>query len=101
MFVQGPFIVSSGPCTATDGGRCVGRRNGYSDNEDCVIKARRSATVASCPVFSTEEPADYLAIDGVQYSKTSCPLGKVISAASAISWHSDYSNHAGKWEICV
>ena len=31
------FAVTSGPCTVSDGGRCVGRPEGYGPDEDCAI----------------------------------------------------------------
>ena len=57
------FTVASGPCTLDMGGRCVGRRRGYSVSEVCVISSHAIATLGPCPVFDTEATYDYLMID--------------------------------------
>lgn len=49
----GMFEVVSGPCTVSQGGRCVGRPNGYSQNEQCNIAVRSGGELGACPVFQT------------------------------------------------
>ncbi len=51
---SGQFTVTSGPCTLSHGGNCVGRPSQYSDSETCQISSNGAGSVDSCPVFNTE-----------------------------------------------
>eukprot|EP01051_Picozoa_sp_SAG22_P003500 SAG22_NODE_172_length_16609_cov_14.370806_2_plen_2010_part_00 len=122
------FTVTSGPCTLSENGRCVGRwPGGYGPNEDCVITVVSSGggaaggVLAGCPVFDTNS-GDYLAFpDGSLhgYARPTptarvCPTGAVLAASESMVWHSDstnqghngngllQSNHGlgGGWQIC-
>ena len=49
----GAFEVISGPCTVSREGRCVGRPNGYDQNEACSIVVRNGGVLGPCPTFQT------------------------------------------------
>jgi hypothetical protein len=53
------FEVVSGPCTTSQGGRCVGRPDGYGPDESCEIAVRMGGALADCPVFET---VDYISM---------------------------------------
>ena len=51
---EGPvFSVTSGPCTVSEVGRCVGRPQGYGPSEECTITVRGGGVLAACAVFDT------------------------------------------------
>eukprot|EP01047_Picozoa_sp_COSAG01_P013589 COSAG01_NODE_643_length_14566_cov_31.994194_6_plen_1969_part_00 len=106
----GTFLVRSGPCTLSNGGRCVGRPNGHSINEHCVIEVSASTRIDSCPKFQTEENYDWLSLAGATcigadktgcYSGSTCPTGSPISPATPLQWISDFSITGSGWEICA
>ena len=52
--LPGVFTVTSGPCTVSDGGRCVGRPGGYLPNEACaIVVGGGDGVLAACGVFDT------------------------------------------------
>jgi hypothetical protein len=92
----GIFTVSSGPCEVSEGGRCVGRPNGYSPNEDCEIAVGGGGgVVGACAVFDTTNNDDRVTlVDGSQHYGmygSSCPVGAALSPVATLSWHSN--NH--------
>ena len=95
------FTVESGPCTLDLGGRCVGRRRGYSPSEVCVISSHATATLGPCPVFDTEATYDYLIIDDERFDSGQCPEGRRVLPGSVIAWQSDASVEGTGWEICA
>lgn len=59
--VHAMFVVLSGPCTTSMGGRCVGRPDGYFSNEDCAIQNIGPTDVLGpCPVFDTSGSTGYI-----------------------------------------
>ena len=95
------FFVNSGPCTVLQGGQCVGRPDGYSNNEVCSITTSSSQVLGPCPIFRTESGYDHLTIQGAEYDGTNCPQGIQLDASSMIEWYSDGSVGGDGWEICV
>ena len=97
----GAFAVNSGPCTTSRGGTCVGRPNGYGDNEVCEIVASSSSVLGDCPIFDTESNWDHLTIQGDEYDGNNCPRGVLLDPDTQIEWYSDGSSSGRGWEICV
>eukprot|EP01050_Picozoa_sp_SAG11_P009303 SAG11_NODE_864_length_6839_cov_4.807567_4_plen_343_part_00 len=120
----GTFTVDSGPCTLTDGGRCVGRwPSGYRQNEHCDIGVSGFGVLATCPVWDIN-PSDYsggdhVTIHGTQHSFSDCPAGLELQSDESLTWDSDsaqqgenstplavkglaqsVSNLGGGWQIC-
>jgi hypothetical protein len=79
------FTVISGPCTLSDGVRCVGRwPGGYGPNEYCHIMAG-SGVLGGCLVFhistDTTYGGDYLILsDGSRHDGGDCPAGAALAA---------------------
>ena len=61
------FTMLSGPCIVTRGGRCVGRPEGYGENEECAITVVHGGPLGPCPVFDT---VDYAAFTGCGATRT-------------------------------
>ena len=121
-FGAATFTVLSGPCTLSEGGRCVGRwPNGYGPNEDCAIAVAGGGgggVLGGCPVFDLGPwDLDYLTLpDGSQHGVADCPAGAVLAAGQSLAWHSDgsYQGHnggnglranptqglGGGWQVC-
>jgi hypothetical protein len=96
------FSVIEGPCTLTDGGRCVGRLDGWYDNyEYCTITVSGAGTIGTCPVFDTESCCDSLTIDGYSHSGSDCPQYTTVNEYSEIYWSTDSSVTATGFEICL
>ena len=111
----------SGPCTVAEGGRCVGRQDGYLSNEDCTIFTTGSGTLGPCPAFDTSGSAGYdsaivydfleigttqafsgmawqlglLVYSGDQLSTGLCPAGVSLPTNTMITWHSDSGQQGG------
>eukprot|EP01051_Picozoa_sp_SAG22_P015728 SAG22_NODE_2099_length_3016_cov_3.513198_1_plen_818_part_00 len=104
----GTFVVNSGPCIISEGGRCVGRFGGYLPNEDCEITVRGDGGVlGECGRFDTGGPAhgrpgvhccDFVTLGETQYSGSDCPQGSPLRRGDAVSWHSD-STHQGEDQL--
>ena len=87
-FFGGTFAVSSGPCTVSEGGRCVGRPEGYGPNEDCAITVVVGGVLGPCPVFDLQHGVthpDY--VNG--HAESNCPEGEAHAPGDAITWHSN------------
>ncbi len=91
------FTVQSGPCTTSQGGRCV-RRGSYRNNEECRITVGRRSTVFATR-FDTESGYDFLTVAGTRYSGRTGPSG--VEVESAITWDTDFSSPRSGWEICM
>ena len=91
--VPGWFIVSSGPCAVSEGGRCVGRPEGYGPSEDCAITVGGGGGVLGpCPVFDMDNGGDSVTLPGgAAHYLSDCPEGAALVPSDAIAWHSDGS----------
>jgi len=88
------FRVNSGPCSLSHNASCVGRPDGYGDNEHCDIVVERSGIIANCSVFATEGEYDFLTIDGLRYgSDTDRKLDPNHQCDSVIEY--SQTNHHG------
>jgi hypothetical protein len=87
--------VRSGPCAATEGGRCVGRAGGYGPSEGCAIEVGGGggALAPACAVFDMDTfhvGSDYVTLpDGSRHGGSDCPAGAVLPPGGAVGWHSD------------
>ena len=75
------FLVVSGPCTVSEGGRCVGRALGYMPDEACTIVVGGGLGVlGACGVFDTVSSGDYVTLpDGSSHYNADCPAGVALS----------------------
>jgi hypothetical protein len=93
------FTVSSGPCEVSEGGRCVGRRGGYTANEHCdIVVAEVGGLLGACTVFDVDiyEEEDYLTLpDGSRHYGSDCPFGVALAPGGALSWQSDGNQQGG------
>jgi hypothetical protein len=109
----GTFTVRSGPCTVSDGGRCVGRAGGYLPSEFCVIiVGGGGGALGACGVFDTYDSVDYVILpDGSRHGGSDCPVGAALSPGDSVGWASNdiwqgsaptYSMYGlgGGWQIC-
>eukprot|EP01050_Picozoa_sp_SAG11_P014115 SAG11_NODE_1706_length_4412_cov_3.163691_3_plen_352_part_00 len=120
------FTVDSGPCTVSEGGRCVGRPDGYLPNEECEIVVGGGIGMISECLLDTEDGdwADWLTTpDGIRHGhgvnpesvESGCPIGASLSTGDVLTWASDGryqgDNHGGAlpmsvdglgggWQIC-
>jgi hypothetical protein len=87
------FTVTSGLCAISDGGRCVGRPNGYGRNEDCtIIVGGGGGVLGECGVFDTQNGVDYITLpDGSRHWASDCPAGAALAPGDNIGWYSDFS----------
>ena len=103
------FTVLSGPCTTSEGGRCVGRSQGYGPSEACTITVLGGTSGAGmlggCGVFDMDSganyhgsPGDFISLpDGSQYMDSDCPTSALLMPGDNVSWSSDtiqQGNHA-------
>ena len=120
----GPFFtVVSGPCTVSEGERCVGRPDGYLPNEECEITVTGGGRLGPCPVFDIDcdgcsgGPDPLTMPDGSQHFGVDCPTG-YLAHHDALRWSSSdrwqggsvdhpvsgnsESEHGqgGGWQIC-
>ena len=97
---EGSFSVTSGPCTSSFGGRCVGRPEGYGPSEDCEITVGGGGGVlADCGVFDTYPPSgavgaytttDHITLpDGSTHQGSDCPVGVDLPPGGSVGWTSD------------
>ena len=86
------FSVTSGPCTVSDGGRCVGRAEGYEGSEECAITVGGTGggVLAPCAVFDTlGHGTDSVTLPGgAAHYGSDCPEGAALAAGDAIAWTS-------------
>jgi hypothetical protein len=108
-----PFLVLSGPCELSEGGRCVGRPGRYDPDERCVILVGGSGGVLGpCTVFGTGCPAsncpgsephiDALRLpDGSTHSGSDFPSGVTGDTLSWLSagWYQGSWSPRG-WVVC-
>ena len=96
------FSVTSGPCIASEDGRCVGRLNGYNNNEHCTISVVGDApgTLAPCTLFRTEACCDTVHIGNTAYGGGNCPRGVVLNPGASVVWGTDSSVTSSGWQIC-
>ena len=80
------FTVTSGPCTVSHDGHCVGRPSGYNNNENCQITVDGAGTLGPCTLFNTESSYDHVDIDSTRYSGSGCPEGTMVNEATSITW---------------
>ena len=87
------FSVTTGLCTISDGGRCVGRPGGYGSFEDCTIAVGGGGGVlGECGVFDTQNGVDYVTLpDGSRHWASDCPMGVQLAPGDSINWYSDFS----------
>eukprot|EP01045_Picozoa_sp_COSAG04_P001745 COSAG04_NODE_59_length_30260_cov_18.181327_13_plen_205_part_00 len=86
------FSVTSGPCTVSEGGRCVGRPEGYGPNEACAITVGGTGggVLGPCAVFDTTDSSDYVTLlGGAQHGDSGCPVGAALAPGDALSWTSN------------
>ena len=84
------FAVISGPCTVSEGGRCVGRPEGYGPDEDCAITVVGGGGVLGpCPVFDTDHGDSVTLPGGARHGDSDCPEGAALAPGDAIAWTSN------------
>lgn len=99
--LPGTFDVLFGPCTVSDGGRCVGRPEGYGSSEECeIIVVGGGGVLGACSVFDMEATADDILTlpDGSTHGGSACPAGVTLATGHVVSWQSDIAwqgNDAG------
>ena len=93
--LPGYFITTSGPCTVSEGGRCVGRAGGYGTNEDCtIVVGGGGGVLGACGVFDMEGGSDYVTLPpGTHYDGGNCPTSSRLNAGDQVGWHSN-----GDWQ---
>jgi hypothetical protein len=102
------FAVSSGPCTITEGGRCVGRPDGYLPNERCTIAVGAGAGVLGpCGVFDNDGSDVVILPDGSMLGSThacrtcggsNCPVGATLAAGDSVGWESNAGSQGNTGE---
>ena len=88
------FDVESGECTVSEGGRCVGRPEGYGPNEYCAIAVvGGGGLLGECGVFDTIGDSVTLTGSG-GWSRTGsdCPQGALLSSGDEVRFNSDGGN---------
>ena len=85
------FSVTSGPCMMSDGGRCVGRAEGYGPNEGCAVAVGGTGggVLGPCAVFDTWNGNDHVMLPGARRYHSDCPVGATLVAGDALSWASN------------
>ncbi|CAK0807760.1 unnamed protein product [Prorocentrum cordatum] len=90
----------SGPCTAYSG--CVRSPNYpliYGEDHLCTIELAAPSVTISVTSFHSENYADWILIDGVEYSGFDGISG-TMDVSSTIVWSADHSIQKTGWEIC-
>eukprot|EP01043_Picozoa_sp_COSAG02_P067017 COSAG02_NODE_10620_length_1899_cov_1.294444_2_plen_378_part_00 len=86
------FDVSSGPCTVSQGGLCVGRAQGYGVNEECAITVSGGGgTLAACSVFDVCPASDdFITLPGgAKHRASDCPVGVALATGNTVAFASD------------
>ena len=80
-------------CQVSQGGRCVGRPQGYGRDEHCTISVSGGGGyVRPCTVFDTERLVDYITMpDGSVRDGSDCPVGVPLAPGDVLNWESDYN----------
>ena len=96
------------PCVISDGGRCVGRPNGYVSDERCTITVGGGGgVIGGCSVFDLDSGGgDYITLPGPVLSTdvgvngwhptlnrhyvADCPVGASLAPGDTIEWRADY-----------
>ena len=89
-----------------NGGRCVGRAEGYGALEECEITVGGTGggVLGPCAVFDLNpyHTNDHLTLpDGAQLGGSDCPVGAGLAAGDALSWTSNganQGNYGGEYE---
>ena len=116
--VTSTFTVTSGPCTVSDAGRCVGRPQGYLGSESCQISVLgNGGPLGPCPMFSTARHGQWNGrYDGLTlpwqgpapscggrpdrcpepgeayFAGSHCPEGVILGPGATITWVTDNSD---------
>ena len=75
------------PCEISQGGRCVGRAQGYGPSEECAITVSGgSGVLGACSVFDMGDVGDDLTLpDGSRHGDSDCPAGALLAPGDALS----------------
>ena len=77
----------------SEGGRCVGRAEGYLPNEECAITVggTGAGVLGPCAVFDLSGTAtDYVTLPGgEQLGGSVCAVGAALATGDTLSWTSD------------
>jgi hypothetical protein len=114
---SGTFVVNSGPCVVTQGGRCAGRPGGYYPDESCSIEVLVGGILGPCPTFDTGGCNDVVTLPGHPASCSSnacacndqshmfdngeCPVGEILVTGDIVNWQSDGSSQGGSASGCM
>jgi hypothetical protein len=99
------FIVSSGPCTVSDGGRCVGRPGGYTggdrergEGEACaIVVGGGGGVLGACGIFDTNDGNDIVTLpDGSAHRGSDCPVGAVLAPGDSVRWAANIDNQGNQ-----
>ena len=93
------------PCTVSEGGRCVGRPEGYGPSEECTITVvgTGGGVLGPCGVFDTAgvDRGDYVTLPGgARIGDSDCAVGAALAARDALSWASDGVHQGTVCEGC-
>ena len=86
------FVVTSGPCTVSDDGRCVGRPDGYMPDEQCaitVVGVGGMCMLGACPVFDMWDDDSVTLPGGSEHYYSDCPVGTALTGGDAVAWSSN------------
>eukprot|EP01045_Picozoa_sp_COSAG04_P031617 COSAG04_NODE_5915_length_1457_cov_1.702504_2_plen_151_part_00 len=77
--------------SVSDGGRCVGRAEGYGPSEECaiVVGGTGGGVLGSCAVFDLYGGDIVTLPGGEQLDGSDCPVGAGLAAGNALSWTSN------------
>ena len=82
------FTVSSGPCTVSDDGRCVGRPGGYLPSEACtIVVIGGGGVLGPCGVFDMHWD-DGVGLPGSAGGAAKCKSGVALAPGESVAWHS-------------
>jgi hypothetical protein len=98
----GVVRVNSGPGTISEGGRCVGKPDGYGPSEECKITSDAGGLLGACGVFDTSGGPggsatgfwgdaiilpDFM-VDSIR-GGSDCPVGVLLGPGDSVGWSSD------------